>query len=125
MSPDRLRSIVPMFGGGTRYVETLDAICEFIETHQPTTNELVGWHRGTFANVSSRDSIMSRVRYLQQVGFLKQDADYWILRDADREYVQNQETATPLGIMCTRNVRLRSLLYRLSAGPMTIAEKSG
>jgi putative restriction endonuclease len=64
MPPDRLQSIVPMFGGGTRYVETLDAILEFVETHQPTTDTLVGWHRGTFANVSSRDSIMRRVRYL-------------------------------------------------------------
>jgi putative restriction endonuclease len=42
MPPDRLRSIVPMFGGRTRYVETLDAILEFVEAHQPTTDELVG-----------------------------------------------------------------------------------
>jgi len=124
MPPDRLRSIVPMFGGGTRYVETLDAICEFVETHQPTTDELVGWHRGTFPNVSSRDSIMRRVRYLQQVGFLDQDADFWTLGDAGREYVQNQDTETLLRIMCNRNVGLRSLLYALSAGSMTIAEIS-
>ena len=70
MPPDRLRSIVPMFGGGTRYVETLDAILAFVEAHQPTSDELVGWHRGSFQNVSSRDSIMRRVSYLQQVGFL-------------------------------------------------------
>lgn len=70
MPTDRLRSIVPMFGGGTQYVETLDAILEFVETHHPTTDELIGWHRGNFANVSSRDSIMRRVSYLQQVGFL-------------------------------------------------------
>jgi len=124
MPPDRLRSIVPMFGGGTRYVETLDAILEFVETHHPTTDELVGWHRGTFPNVSSRDSIMRRVRYLQQVDFLKQDADYWTLGDAGHEYVQNQETEILLRIMCNRNVGLRSLLYALSAGPMTIAEIS-
>jgi len=42
MPTDRLRSIVPMFGGGTRYVETLDAILEFVKAHQPTTDELVG-----------------------------------------------------------------------------------
>jgi putative restriction endonuclease len=124
MSPDRLRSIVPMFGGGTRYVETLDLILEFVEAHQPTTDELVGWHRGTFTNVSSRDSIMRRVRYLQQVGFLKQKDDHWTLGDAGREYVQNQEIETLLRIMCNRNVGLRSLLYALSAGPMTITEIS-
>jgi putative restriction endonuclease len=59
-----------MFGGATQYVDTLDSILTFVETHQPTTDELVGWHRGTFANVSSRDSIMRRVRYLQQAEFL-------------------------------------------------------
>jgi putative restriction endonuclease len=62
-----------MFGGATNYVATLDVILEFVESHNPTTDELVGWHRGTFKQVSSRDSIMRRVSYLQQVGFIRQD----------------------------------------------------
>lgn len=124
MPPDRLRSIVPMFGGGTRYVETLDAILEFVATHRPTTDELVGWHRGTFANVSSQDSIMRRVRYLQQVGFLRRGDGRWTLGEAGTEYAQNHGTETLLQIMCDRNVGLRSLLYALSVGPMTIEEIS-
>lgn len=124
MPPDRLRSIVPMFGGGTRYVETLDAILDFVEAHHPTTDELVGWHRGTFSNVSSRDSIMRRVRYLQQVGFVREEKDHWILGAAGREYVKQQDTETLLRIMVDRNVGLRSLLYALSAGAMTIGEIS-
>jgi putative restriction endonuclease len=124
MPSDRLRSIVPMFGGGTRYVETLEAILEFVEAHQPTTDELVGWHRGSFANVSSRDSILRRVQYLQQVGFLRQANDHWELGDAGREYVEQDDVATLLRIMCDRNVGLRSLLYALAAGPMTLAEVS-
>lgn len=124
MSPDRLRSIVPMFGGGTRYVETLNAILEFAEAHHPTTDELIGWHRGTFANVSSRDSIMRRVSYLQQAGFLRQATDHWQLGQAGQEYVKQQDTTTLLRIMCERNVGLRSLLYALSAGPMTRIEIS-
>lgn len=124
MPPDRLRSIVPMFGGGTRYVETLDAILEFVNAHQPTTDELVGWHRGTFENVSSRDSIMRRVQYLQQVGFLKQNDNCWRLGNAGHEYVQQNDITTLLRIMCDRNVGLRSLLYALSAGPMTLSEVS-
>ena len=124
MPPDRLRSIVPMFGGATRYVETLDALVSFVEAHGPTTDELVGWHRGQFANVSSRDSIMRRVSYLQQVGFIEQVGEQWRLGDAGREYIQNGDTETLLRIMCDRNVGLRSLLYALSAGPMTIAEVS-
>ena len=79
MKKDRLRSIVPMFGGGTNYVDTLDAIIEFVEGYNPTTDELVGWHRGTFARVSSRDSIMRRVRYLQHVGFLREADGHWEL----------------------------------------------
>lgn len=113
-----------MFGGATRYVETVDAILEFVETHQPTTDELVGWHRGTFTNVSSRDSIMRRVRYLQQVGFIDRDNDHWLLGQAGRDYVREQNTETFFRIMCERNVGLRSLLYALSAGPMTITEIS-
>ena len=122
MPSDRLRSIVPMFGGGTNYVDTLDAIIEFVGGYNPTSDELVGWHRRTFANVSSRDSIMRRVSYLQQVGFLRQADDQWELGDAGRTYVQQQDTATLLRIMCERNVGLRSLLYALSAAPMTLAE---
>jgi len=122
MPSDRLRSIVPMFGGGTNYVDTLDAIIEFVGGYNPTSDELVGWHRGTFANVSSRDSIMRRVSYLQQVGFLRQADDQWELGDAGRTYVQQHDTATLLRIMCERNVGLRSLLYALSAAPMSLAE---
>ncbi len=113
-----------MFGGGTRYVETLDAILAFVDAHQPTTEELVGWHRGSFSNVSSRDSIMRRVSYLQQVGFLHQVNEHWILGDAGREYVEQGDVAALLRIMCDRNVGLRSLLYALVAGPMTLAEVS-
>lgn len=124
MPPDRLRSIVPMFGGGTQYVDTLNAILEFVDAHQPTSDELVGWHRGSFPNVSSRDSIMRRVSYLQQVRFLRQTNDHWELGDAGREYVEQGDVATLLRIMCDRNVGLRSLMYALAAGPMTLGEVS-
>ena len=124
MARDRLRSIVPMFGGATRYVETLEAVLGFVEAHHPTTDELVGWHRGNFANVSSRESIMRRVRYLQQVGFLSEQDGRWVLGDAGKEYISQGDTGTLLRIMCDRNVGLRSLLYALSAAPMTIAEVS-
>lgn len=113
-----------MFGGGTQYVETLDEILECVASQQPPTDELVGWHRRTFTNVSSRESIMRRVNYLQQVGFLRQTDDQWTLGDAGRKYREQQDTATLLRIMCDRNVGLRSLLYALSAGPMTLAEVS-
>ncbi len=53
MSWDRLYSTVAIFGGATSYLGTLDGLLEFIETHHPTTDELVGWHRGTFPIVSS------------------------------------------------------------------------
>jgi len=124
MPSTRLRSIVPMFGGGTQYVETLDAILKSVKTHQPTADELIEWHRESFVNVSSRESIMRRVRYLQQVGFLRQTDDYWELDDAGQEYVDQGDVATLLRIMCDRNVGLRSLLYALVAGPMTLGEVS-
>jgi putative restriction endonuclease len=113
-----------MFGGGTNYVETLTDVLEFVRAHHPTTDELVGWHRGNFANVSSRESIMRRVRYLQQVGFLQETDDRWELGDGGEEYIGQGDMATLLRIMCDRNVGLRSLLYALVAGPMTIAEVS-
>jgi putative restriction endonuclease len=111
-----------MFGGATRYVETLDAILEFVEMNQPTSDKLVGWHRGSFRNVSSRDSIMRRVSYLQQVGFLCRVNDHWKVDDAGREYTEQGDMTALLQIMCDRNVGLRSLLYSLVAGPMTIEE---
>lgn len=124
MPKNRLRSIVPMFGGGTIYVETLNSILEFVKANQPTTDDLIEWHRETFTNVSSSDSIMRRVSYLQQVGLLRQENDRWGLGQAGKEYVQDYEMATLFRIMCDRNVGLRSLLYALSVGPMTIEEIS-
>jgi putative restriction endonuclease len=102
----------------------LNAILEFVASHHPTTDELVGWHRGTFERVSSRESIMRRVSYLQQVGFIEQDDREWVLGQAGREYADGYDDETLLRIMCERNVGLRSLLYELAAGPMTIAEIS-
>jgi len=67
---------------------------------------------------------MRRVAYLQQAGFVRQENDHWELGDAGREYAQQYDMATLLRIMCERNVGLRSLLYALSAGSMTIAEIS-
>jgi putative restriction endonuclease len=109
-----------MFGGGTRYVETLDAILEFVAVHEPSAAELVGWHRGSFANVSSQKSIMRRIRYLRDAGFLSVENEEWQLGPAGREYTEAGDMETLLRIMCERNVGLRSLLYALSAGPMTI-----
>jgi putative restriction endonuclease len=109
-----------MFGGATSYVDTLDRILTFVRADTPTTDDIVEWHREQFARVSSRDSIMRRVRYLDQVGFLTQRGEQWTLGDAGRKYVQNDDIATLLEVMCARNVGLRSLLYALSAGPMGI-----
>ncbi len=113
-----------MFGGGDRYVETLNEILAFVDAHQPTTDELVGWHRGNFSSVSSRDSIMRRVSYLQQVEFLDRIDGQWALGTAGEEYHPSHEIETLLRIMCDRNVGLRSLLYALSAGSLTIEEVS-
>ncbi len=122
MPPERLRSIVPMFGGATSYVETLDTILAFVDEHEPTTDELVGWHRGTFDRVSSRNSILRRVDYLEDVGFLTLEDSRWVLGHEGETYMADRTTTTLLEIMGRRNVGLRSLLYALSAGPMTIEE---
>lgn len=120
--PERLRSIVPMFGGATSYVDTLDAIIEYVADQHPTADELIGWHRGSFARVSSRESIQRRIDYLEDVGFLEQDGQHWRLGPEGRHYVGDQTTETLLEIMCRRNVGLRSLLYSLVPAPMTIEE---
>lgn len=124
MPPERLRSIVPMFGGATSYVDTLDAIIEYVATQEPTTDEFVGWHRGTFDDVSSRDSIRRRVDYLEDVGFLELADGRWVPGPEGRTYLADQSTDTLVEIMCRRNMGLRSLLYALLAGPMTIEEVS-
>ncbi len=120
MASERLRSIVPMFGGATSYAETLDAIVEYVDAQHPTTDELVGWHRGRFERVSSRGSILRRCDYLEDVGFLVVRSTEWQLGSEGEHYVANRSTKTLLEIMCRRNLGLRSLLYALSVGPMSI-----
>lgn len=82
------------------------------------------WHRQTFANVSSRPSILRRVGYLENVGFLQQAENGWQLGSAGQEYVADHDQTTLLRIMASRNVGLRSLLYAISDVPMTISENS-
>jgi len=122
MTDDRIRSIVPMFGGATHYVDTVDTILEYVDDVHPSTDDLVGWHRGTFDRVSKRDSILRRVHYLRNVGLLTEGDDHWQLGDAGKQYVANHSRETLARIMLDRNVGLRSLLYHLTAGPMTIDE---
>jgi len=122
MPPDRLRSIVPMFGGATNYVKTLNAILEYVDDQQPTPDELIGWHRGHFERVSSRDSIQRRIDYLEDVGFIERDGHHWRLGPEGTTYIAEKTTETLLEIMCRRNVGLRSLLYSLVPAPMTIEE---
>jgi putative restriction endonuclease len=122
MPPKRLRSIVPMFGGATSYVESLDSTLDYVDEQQPTTDELIDWHRGHFARVSSRDSIMRRVDYLEDVGFLTNNGEHWVLGPEGNRYTADHSTDTLLEIMCRRNIGLRSLLYSLSVSPMTIEE---
>ena len=122
MSQDRFRSIQPMFGGATSYVETLIDVLEFAKTQQPTTEEFVDWHRRRFQNVSSEDGIRRQINYLKGVGFLDVDGEQWTLGEKGREYFETRSTDILLDTMCRRNVGLRSLLYALRAGPMTIED---
>jgi putative restriction endonuclease len=70
MHSDRQRSIIPMFGGGYNFVETLMAIVRFVNEADPTTERLGRCHRDRFARASSADSITRRMRSLESVGFL-------------------------------------------------------
>ena len=120
---NRLQSIVPMFGGGTSFVETLEAIVRFVDEAEPSTDRLVQWHRDRFARVSSGASVMRRVRYLESVGFLEELDDWWTLGPHGPDVLTGDRMRLA-EIMCTRNVGLRSLLYALEAGPMTIENVS-
>ena len=82
MPTDRLRSIGTMFGGGNQYVGTLNVILGFVDTNDPTTDELIGWHRGTLQNVSSEESTLRRVGYLRDIGFLRKESDFTIAAPA-------------------------------------------
>jgi putative restriction endonuclease len=117
---DRLRSIVPLFGGGDAYVETLDETLAYVAEHRPTTEELLGWHRRHFRRVSSADSIERRVGYLRAVGFLTRANDTWSLGPYGKEYFPECERELLIRIMLARNVGLRSLLYALAPAPMSL-----
>lgn len=124
MSNERRGSIVPMFGGATSYVKTLDTILDHVLAEHPSTDELINWHRDTFENVSRRDSIQRRLDYLESVTILDENDDKWTLGPEGQYYVENQSPETLLEVMCRRNVGLRSLLYALAVGPMEIEDIS-
>ena len=111
-----------MFGGTTSCVATLNSIINSVDEQHPTTDELAGWHRGRFDRVSSQDSIMRHFEYLEDIGFLTAEIGVWTLGPKGKRYVADRSTETLLEIMCRRNAGLRSLLYALSVGAMSIEE---
>ncbi|MFD1562195.1 SDR family NAD(P)-dependent oxidoreductase [Haloarchaeobius amylolyticus] len=60
--------------------------------------------------------------YLEDIGFLTAENGIWTLDPEGKRYVTDHSTETLLEIMCRRNVGLRSLLYVLSVGPMTVEQ---
>ena len=122
MSETRIRSIVPMFGGATNYVETLDRILNYVSSSEPTTDELVDWHRSQFTNVQKRKSIKRRLDYLANVGFLNESDDQWTLGKQGERYFEAQNSEELFDIMTARNVGLQSLLSELADGGQSIEE---
>lgn len=122
MVADRIRSMVPLFGGGDSYVDTLNRTLRYIASVEPTHEELIEWHREEFANVDSQESIERRLRYIQNLGFIEEDSSGWHLAAAGKRYLSNQEREVLFDIMAERNVGLQSLLFELADHPMTIDE---
>ncbi|WP_255198514.1 HNH endonuclease [Halorarius litoreus] len=122
MGDARIRSMVPLFGGGDSYVKTLDRTLQYIASAEPTHGELIEWHREQFANVESQGSIERRLRYLESLGFVQQGVDGWRLDTAGQRYFPEQDSKVLFDIMAERNVGLQSLLFELAARPMTIEE---
>ena len=118
----RIRSLRPMFGGATNYVRTLDRILDYVATTEPTTDELVEWHRTNFSNVQKRGSIEDRLGYLTNVGFLSETDDGWTLGEQGERYIEDKNREELFEIMAARNVGLRSLLVELDRGGQSIEE---
>lgn len=122
MQDERIRSMVPMFGGSNNYVETLDQIVSYVAAAGPTHTDLIEWHRDQFARVSSAYSIERRLDYLQNVGFIERTGKHWNLAVSGVRYFNDQRTEVLFDIMAERNVGLQSLLYELSITPLLIEE---
>lgn len=60
MPPDRLCSIVPMFGGATNYVETLDTIIDYVDKHTPRQTNSLASIAGVRPRLESRLDHASR-----------------------------------------------------------------
>lgn len=122
MTDERIRSIVPMFGGATSYVDTLDRILSYVSAVEPTHDEFVDWHREHFENVSKRGSIERRIDYLRNVGFIEQENGVWALSWAGKRYFEDKSREVLFDIMAERNIGLQSVLFELADNELTIDE---
>lgn len=122
MTDERIRSIVPMFGGATAYVETLDRILAYVSASEPPHESLIAWHREQFENVNARESIERRLTYLENVGFIERSDDLWMLSWAGHRYFGEKRREVLFDIMAERNIGLQSVLFELVDDPMTIEE---
>ena len=111
---------MPLYGGATAYMDTLEQVLEFVEIATPAEDKLVQWFKTNFPNVSSDDSIIRRVRFLQSLQFIVKEDDAFVLGPAGRRVQATSAPDTLYNILRVRITGFGDILEYLCQGQVEI-----
>lgn len=122
---DNVKIALPLFGGGTAYVQTLSRVLEFVYMNNPDKNELINWFKASFAQVSSEDSIDRRITFLKSTDFLMQNENGYTLGPAGSRFHKTKTDDVIYVTLASRVVGFSDILDRIvqsTASDLTIQD---
>lgn len=111
---------MPLYGGATSYLETLKKVLDFVEVVSPDERKLIQWFKTSFPRVSSDESIIRRVRFLQTLQFLSKDDSVFSLGPAGRRVQEAPTPDTIYNILQARITGFDDILAYLCRGQVEI-----
>jgi len=87
---DKSRSIWPLPGGTTNYIQTLDKFLEFVATERKTKNTLINWFKETFETVQSDKSASGYVLVPKSMGLIDSRNGEYFLTEDGKNYLKSK-----------------------------------
>ena len=89
---DKNRSIWPLPGGASKYIETLNKFLETIDSGINTKKKLVEWYKNNFENVQSDKTAEGYIFVPKSMGLIDVKDGFYYLTENGIEYLKNKDS---------------------------------
>jgi len=110
----KFKSLWPLPGGTTEYVNTLTKILEKVQKENPTYDELLNWFTSEY-KLSGQRTPRRYLDYLKRFGFLKTENNRLYLTSESVRFLESRDNRIVYSILSERVLGLDDILTWLSA----------